>query len=101
MTSPFPKITYQQNAEVYKLLASPKRLEILNTIRNQEVSVENLIEVIGASKANVSQHLAVLRQAGLVHVRREGQRAYYKLIDPRIIEPCSVLHELRQKGTIK
>lgn len=101
MKSPYPKTAYHRNAEVYKLLANSERLEILSIIRNQEASVEDLVEIMGISKVSVSQHLSVLQQAGLVLVRVEGLRAYYyKIVDPRIVEPCSVLHELRQQGAV-
>ena len=95
MKSPFPKTTYAQNSEVYKILANAKRLEILNIIKNQEVRVEDLIKIVGISKANMSQHLSLLRRAGLVSVRRQGLYAYYKILDPRIVEPCRVMHNLR------
>lgn len=101
MVSPFPKTTYAKNAEVYKILAHPTRLEILNIIKHQEVSVENLLEIVGISKANMSQHLSILRQAGLVQVRRDGLRAFYNITDARIIEPCRVLHELRHLEVLR
>ncbi|PIV90757.1 transcriptional regulator [Candidatus Gracilibacteria bacterium CG17_big_fil_post_rev_8_21_14_2_50_48_13] len=95
MVSPFPKTTYRANAEVYKVLAHPTRLEILNIMKHEEVSVEDLLRLVAVSKANLSQHLSILRNAGLVHVRRDGLRAFYSIMDARIIEPCRVLHELR------
>lgn len=101
MVSPFPKTTYQKNAEIYRILAHPTRLEILNMIKHQEVSVEDLLSVTGISKANLSQHLSLLRHAGLVRVRRDGLRAFYSITDPRIIEPCRVLHELRHQEVLK
>ena len=91
---PLPRTAYRRNAEIYKILANPKRLEILNLLREQEMSVEELIKTLGITKANVSQHLALLRHADLVTVRREGLNGYYNIIDPRIVEPCRILHEL-------
>ncbi|MBI2048487.1 MAG: winged helix-turn-helix transcriptional regulator [Parcubacteria group bacterium] len=95
MQSPFPKDTYRRNAEVYKILANPKRLEILNLLKIRECSVEELQRVVGIPKANLSQHLSLLRHARLVTVRRNKLHAYYKIIDPRIVEPCRILHNLR------
>jgi ArsR family transcriptional regulator, virulence genes transcriptional regulator len=94
MQSPYPKRVYKRNAEVYKLLAHPKRLEILNIIRYREATVDTLAEVLSVAKANVSQHLTLLRFARLVTVRREGRNAYYKIADPRIVEPCAILRKL-------
>jgi len=94
---PLPRIAYENNAEIYKILANSKRLEILNLLREQEMSVEQLIKILGIAKANVSQHLALLRHAKLVTVRRDGLNGFYNIIDPRIVEPCRILHELSKK----
>jgi ArsR family transcriptional regulator len=91
---PLPRTAYRRNAETYKILANPKRLEILNLLREQEMSVEDLVKTLGVPKANVSQHLALLRHARLVTVRRDGLNGYYNIIDPRIVEPCRILHQL-------
>jgi DNA-binding transcriptional ArsR family regulator len=91
---PLPRIAYQKNAEIYKILANSKRLEILNLLREQEMSVEQLVKTLGITKANVSQHLALLRHSKLVTVRRNGLNGYYNIIDPRIVEPCRILHQL-------
>ena len=91
---PLPRIAYEKNAEIYKILANSKRLEILNLLREQEMSVEELIKTLGITKANVSQHLALLRHARLVTVRRDGLNGFYNIIDPRIVEPCRILHQL-------
>lgn len=94
---PLPRTAYQKNAEIYKILANPKRLEILNLLREQEMPVEELVKTLGIPKSNVSQHLALLRHAKLVTVRRNGLNGYYNIIDPRIVEPCRILHQLSQK----
>jgi DNA-binding transcriptional ArsR family regulator len=91
---PLPRTAYEQNAITYKILANSKRLEILNLLREQEMSVEDLVKTLGVSKANVSQHLALLRHARLVTVRRSGLNGFYNIIDPRIVEPCRILHKL-------
>ncbi len=91
---PLPRKAYEKNAEIYKILANPKRLEILNLLREQEMSVEDLVKILGIAKANVSQHLALLRHSKLVVVRRDGLNGYYSIIDPRIVEPCRILHKL-------
>ena len=54
-TTPFPKFVYERNAQIYKLLANPKRLEILNVIKNKEVTVDQLSEIVGIKK---SKHLS-------------------------------------------
>ena len=99
MKSPFPRATYEKNAEAYKMLANPKRLEILNLLKRRELSVEELIKILKLPKANISQHLALLRHARLVTVRRNGLNAYYKITDPRIVEPCRILHDLWKRNS--
>lgn len=96
LQSPFPKSVYDKNASIYKLLANPKRLEILNIIKNCEATVDQLSEIVGIKKANTSQHLAILRYVRVVKVRREGQKAYYSIANPKIVAPCAVLRELWQ-----
>lgn len=94
--SPFNKITYQRNAAVYKILAHPVRLEILNILKISDRTVEELLTVVPISKANMSQHLALLRYAGVVKTRREGLNVVCKIVDPRIVEPCAIMRELRR-----
>lgn len=91
---PLPRSAYERNAETYKILANPKRLEILNLLREQEMAVHDLVRTLGISKANVSQHLGILRRERLVTVRRNGLHAYYAIVDPRIVEPCRILYKL-------
>ena len=91
---PLPRSAYERNAVIYKILANSKRLEILNLLREQEMPVESMVKELGISKANVSQHLALLRHAKLVTVHRKGLNAFYIIIDPRIVEPCRMLHQV-------
>jgi ArsR family transcriptional regulator len=95
--SPLPKSAYTKNALIYKILSSAKRLEILNILKEGETSVENLLDTMKLPKANLSQHLALLRHSGIVTARREGLKVFYTIIDPRIVEPCRILHQLRDK----
>jgi len=70
---------YEQFAVIGKALASPARLELMDLVSQTERSVEDLALEAGLSVANASQHLQVLRQAGLVEVQREGKFSYYRL----------------------
>ena len=98
--SPLPKEAYQGNAHIYKILANPKRLEILNILKRQETSVEDLLKVTKLPKANLSQHLALLRHNGLIKPRRTGLNVIYSIVDGRIVEPCKILHDLRKKRLV-
>lgn len=94
MKSPFGREVYERNAEIYKIMANPKRLEILNIIKDREVNVDKLAKIIGIKKANISQHLSALKYMKIVKARRDGKNVYYKLVDPRIVEPCRILKEI-------
>lgn len=94
------KEVYKKNAMLYKVMANAKRLEILDSIKEKEASVNELSAILGTRKSNTSQHLAYLRYLGLVTARREGKNIYYKISDPRIIEPFKIFKELRDKGKI-
>lgn len=99
--SPYDNKVYERNARIYKILASPQRLAILNTIRQREATVTELAKVLKMRKANVSQHFAILRHAGFVNARRDGQSTFYKIIDPRLVEPCAILKRLADEGKIR
>jgi len=100
MKSPLPKEAYDKNALIYKILANSKRLEILNILKREETGVEDLLKITRLPKANLSQHLALLRHNGLVVTRREGLKVYYAIVDPRIVEPCKILHGLRHRHLV-
>lgn len=95
LQSPLPQEAFDKNANIYKILANSQRLKILNYLKLGEIGVEQLLKITGLSKANLSQHLALLRHAGLVQTRRDGQNIYYRIVDKRIVAPCKILHELR------
>ncbi|MGA9776286.1 MAG: metalloregulator ArsR/SmtB family transcription factor [Candidatus Dormiibacterota bacterium] len=89
--SPDRQAAYQRHAEICKVLTDPKRLMILDALRAEELSVGQLAELLGASLANVSQHLGVLRSAALVGTRRSGTTVRYRLTEPRIAEACDII----------
>ena len=78
-------------AEILKTLASPRRLEILHRLAEGPCEVGRLAEDIGASQPNISQHLAVLRTAGLVDAERDGREVRYRLSDPDVMVACALM----------
>ncbi|MBI5642303.1 MAG: winged helix-turn-helix transcriptional regulator, partial [Deltaproteobacteria bacterium] len=72
-------------------LANPKRLEIIASLKDGELSVGDLVERLGITKANVSQHLAVLRQRKVVTARRDGVNIYYSIHNQKITEACALM----------
>lgn len=82
------------HAHICKGLADPKRLLILNALRDGERSVSDLVDELALPQANVSQHLAVLRERGLVETRRDGQRVFYSVTSDKIIRAMDLLREV-------
>jgi ArsR family transcriptional regulator len=78
-------------AEILKTLSSPRRLEILHRLAEGPCEVSRLAEELGASQPNISQHLSVLRAAGLVDAERDGREVRYHLSDPDVIVACGVM----------
>ncbi|MBI4277906.1 MAG: helix-turn-helix transcriptional regulator [Armatimonadetes bacterium] len=85
---------FEMHAQVCQALANSKRLEILDALRHGERSVGELTEVLDIRKANVSQHLAVLRAKGIVVARRDGQTIYYRLATPKVVQACELMREV-------
>lgn len=77
---------YEIEAELFGALAHPARLEILSLLRDCEACVCHIQAMLDQRQAYVSQHLNVLRQAGLVTNRREGLRVYYQLAGPEVLD---------------
>ncbi|MEO8462949.1 MAG: metalloregulator ArsR/SmtB family transcription factor [Chloroflexota bacterium] len=92
--TPSTEDAYQRTAIIGRALADPKRLCVLESLAEGEVSVSDLSSVVGCQVPNMSQHLAVLRSAGLVVSRREGSTVYYRLADPRVLEAYRLIQTI-------
>lgn len=84
-------------AEVLRTLAQPRRLEILHLLAAGPAEVKRIALEIGASQPNVSQHLAILRSAGLVDAERVGREVVYRLSDPDVMVACGVMRDVLQR----
>jgi DNA-binding transcriptional ArsR family regulator len=84
-------------ADILRTLASPRRLEILHRIAAGPIEVGRLAEDLGLSQPNVSQHLAVLRTAGLVDADRDGREVRYHLTDPDVMVACAVMRGVLER----
>jgi ArsR family transcriptional regulator len=94
---------FELHADVCKVFSNSKRLEILNTLRDKEMTASELIEKIGLSKANLSQHMSILKSKGVVLSRREGVNIYYHISNHKITQACDLMREvlleqLQEKG---
>jgi DNA-binding transcriptional ArsR family regulator len=93
---------YELQAEIIKTLANPIRLAILHSLRGGEKTVNELAELLEVRQSNLSQHLALLRQRGIVKTRKQGANIFYSVFDPTINQACDMVREvligqLRQK----
>lgn len=88
------KSIFEMQAEICKTLTNPKRIEILNVLKGEEKTVSELVAALGVSKANVSQHLAVMRHKGILLTRRVGVNIYYRVANPKVIEACTLMKEV-------
>ena len=84
-------------AEILKTLANPRRLEILHALTAGPIEVGRLAARLGASQPNVSQHLAVLRAAGVVDAERDGREVRYRLSDPDVMVACGVMRSVLER----
>ena len=89
---------YFLHSDVCKTLANPKRQEILDSLRQKEMTVNELVEKTGISQANLSQHLAILRSKGIVGSRRDGVNVYYSISNTKIIQAFDLISEVLQES---
>jgi ArsR family transcriptional regulator len=82
------------HADICKTLGNAKRIEILNALNDRELTVSELADILDISPANVSQHLAVMRQKGILTTRREGVNIYYKVSNPKVNQACNLMREV-------
>lgn len=85
---------FRMQADLCKSLADPKRLMIIHILRDNERSVNELSSELGLKQSNTSQHLAVLRKAGIVSPQRLGNVVYYRLAMPRIALACDLVRQV-------
>ena len=88
------KELYKIHAELCKVFSNPTRLEILNLLRDKEMSVTELIKKTKLSQANVSQHLSIMKSKGIVISDRKGKNIYYRLTNPKIIKAFDIIREI-------
>lgn len=81
-------------ARALKAISHPLRLNILCVIGSREVCVQEIVEAVGTSQSNVSQHLAILRDKGVLAARKESNRVFYRVGDPRTLQLIVMMREI-------
>jgi DNA-binding transcriptional ArsR family regulator len=92
---------YELQAEVLKTLANSRRLEMAHLLAEGPMTVGRLAEQLGMAQPNVSQHLALMRAAGVVDAERDGREIRYRLADADIIRACGLMRAALQRRLIR
>jgi ArsR family transcriptional regulator len=85
---------YAYHAEMCKVLSHPKRLELINTLRDKEMSAGELGERLGLAPANLSQHVAKMRERHILVYRKEGNMVYYRIANPKLLQAFDMLRDI-------
>jgi ArsR family transcriptional regulator, virulence genes transcriptional regulator len=85
---------FKLQADVCKIFANDKRLEIINLLKDKEMSNGDIMRETGLSKVNISQHMNILKSKGVIVSRREGQQLFYSIANPKIIQACNLMREV-------
>jgi ArsR family transcriptional regulator len=84
----------QMAAQAMKAIAHPLRLKILCVLGDQEVSVQDIVESVGTSQSNISQHLAILRDKGVLATRKDANRVFYRVEDLRTLKLVGMMRDV-------
>ncbi|MHB8413505.1 MAG: ArsR/SmtB family transcription factor [Candidatus Acidiferrales bacterium] len=96
---------YARHAEMCKVFSHPLRLQILNTLRDKEMSVSDMADRLGVAIGNLSQHLNMMKHRRVLGTRKDGNIVYYRLANPKILEAFDLIREIlfeqmQREGTI-
>ena len=84
----------REASDALKAMAHPLRLKILCLVGQHELMVQDIVEAVGTSQSNISQHLAVMRERGLIASRKEANKVFYRIDDPRILKMIAMMREV-------
>ena len=84
----------QQAARALKAMSHPLRLKILCVVGDGEVCVQDIVEAVGTSQSNISQHLAILRDKGILTCRKDANRVYYRVGNARTLRLISMMRDV-------
>jgi len=81
-------------ARSLRAIGHPLRLKILCVLGDQEISVQDIVDTVGTSQSNISQHLAILRDKGVLKTRKDANRVYYRVGDVRVLQLIGMMREV-------
>ena len=85
---------YIYHAEMCKVFSHPKRLGLIDVLRDREMTVNEMSESLGMAPANLSQHLAMMRERRILVTRKAGNLVYYRIANPKLLQACDMLREM-------
>jgi ArsR family transcriptional regulator len=88
------KKIYEMHADMCKVFTSPVRIELLDILRKGKKSVSELVLETGLNQSNISQHLLVMREKGIVRTEKQGNYVFYTLANPKIAEAFGIMEEI-------
>jgi len=96
---------YARHAEMCKVFSHPLRLQILNTLRDKEMSVSDMADRLGVAIGTLSQHLNMMKHRRVLGTRKDGNVVYYRLANPKILDAFDLIREIlfeqmQREGTI-
>lgn len=99
MTHPLANLIADQEhietaAKALKAMSHPLRLKILCVVGDAEVCVQDIVDAVGTSQSNISQHLAILRSKGVLQTRKDANRVFYRVADQRTLQLVSMMREV-------
>lgn len=83
-----------QASMAIKAIAHPLRLKVLCVLAGSELSVQEIVDYVGTSQSNISQHLAILRDKGVLATRKDANRVFYRIGDPRTLKLVSMMRDV-------
>jgi DNA-binding transcriptional ArsR family regulator len=86
MALEFDETKLEKAAGFLKVLAHPVRIKIIYTLEDKEINVQDLVEAVGTTQPNVSQHLTIMRERNILSFRREANQIFYRVGDCRVLE---------------
>lgn len=84
----------EQASRAMKAMSHPLRLKILCILGNNEISVQEIVDQVGTSQSNISQHLAILREKGVLRTRKDANRVFYRISDGRTLNLISMMRDV-------
>lgn len=88
---PLPEALVDLIARRFRVIGEPMRIRLLDSLRAGEATVQELTEAVGASQQNVSKHLGVLHEAGILGRRKAGNQVFYRIVDRGVFELCETV----------